>query len=106
MDEFVAIWDGESVFGNACEHVVAFCDDADDASAARFDFLEIGECFFVCGVFGGDDDDGESVVDECDGAVFHFAGWICFGVNVCDFFEFKRAFECDGVVYVSSEVEE
>ena len=37
--ELVAVWDGEGVFGDASEHVVAFGDDADDASAAGFDFL-------------------------------------------------------------------
>ena len=53
-----------------------------------------------------DDDDGESIVDEGDGAVFHFAGGISFGVNIGEFFEFQGAFAGDGVEGVASEVEE
>lgn len=106
LDEFVAIGDEEGVFAGAGECVVAVSKDSDDASAARFDFLEVRECFFVGGILWRDDDDGESVVDEGNGTVFHFAGGVGFGVNVRNFLEFKRAFEGDGVEEISAEEEE
>ena len=39
LDDFVAGRYGEGVFGDACDGVVAFGNDAEDASAASFDFL-------------------------------------------------------------------
>ncbi len=60
----------------------------------------------VCGVFGGDADDGEGFVDEGVGAVLHFAGGVAFGVDVADLFELEGAFEGDGVVDAAAEEEE
>jgi hypothetical protein len=57
-------------------------------------------------VAGGDDDDGEGLVDEGVGAVLHLAGGVAFGVDVGDFLELERAFEGDGEVDAAAEVEE
>ncbi len=38
--------------------------------------------------------------------MFHFAGGVGFGVDISDFLEFKGAFERDGIMDVSAEVEE
>ena len=92
LNDIVAIWDWEGGFGESSDTVVALGDDAEDSAAACADLLEVGERFFVGSVLWGDDDDGEAVVDEGDGAVFHFAGGVSFGVNVGNFFEFECAF--------------
>jgi len=101
------------VLYEACDFVVAFGGDGDDAAAAGGYFLDVGEGLFVledaggvCGVFGGDADDGERFVDEGVGAVLHFAGGVAFGVDVADLFELEGAFEGDGVVDASAEEEE
>ena len=60
----------------------------------------------VGGVFGGDADYGEGLVDEGVGAVLHLAGGVAFGVDVGDLFEFECAFEGDGVVDAAAEEEE
>ena len=87
--------------------------DGDDLAGARGDFLDIGERFFVAldgvavgVVFGGEDDDGERLVDEGVGAVLHLAGGVAFGVDVGNFLELERAFEGDGVVDAAAEEEE
>lgn len=94
------------MFGDARDGIVALRNDAEDASAAGFDFLQIGECFFVGGVLRSDDDNGEAVVDEGDGTVFHFSGWVGFGMDVGEFFEFESALAGNGIERVASEVEE
>ena len=38
--------------------------------------------------------------------MFHFAGGVGLGVNVRDFLEFERAFECNGIVEVASQKQE
>ena len=57
-------------------------------------------------VFRGDENGGQFVVDERYGAVFHFGGGIALGVDVADFFEFKRAFEGRWEVVASAKVKE
>jgi len=61
--------------------------------------LNVGEGFFVLengggvvGVFGGDGDYGEGLVDEGVGAVLHLAGGVAFGVDVGDLLELEGSF--------------
>jgi len=77
----VALGDRDDVFDQLSDVLVAFDGDGDDAAAAGGDFLDVGERLFVLqdragvgGVFGGDADDGEGLVDEGVGAVLHLAG--------------------------------
>jgi len=91
QQEFVRLRDGDDVFDELTDVVVAFDGDGDHAAAASGDLLNIGKCFFVLehgagvgGVFGGDADDGEGLVDEGVGAVLHLAGRVAFGVDVGD----------------------
>ena len=110
------LWGGGDVDGVLYElgdGVVAFSGDGDDAAGAGGDFLDIGEGFFVLedgagvgGVFGGDADYGEGLIDEGVGAVLHFAGGVAFGVDVGDFLELEGAFKGDGVVDAAAEEEE
>jgi hypothetical protein len=95
----------EDFVGEGGEAVIAFGGDSDDVTFTGFDFLEVAEDFFVGAVLDGDDEDGHIFVDEGDGAMFHFAGGVAFGVDVGDFFEFEGAFEGDGVVVAASEEE-
>src|ERR1039458_7644440 len=85
----------------------------DDLTGARGDFLDVGQRLFVALdgvavglVFGGEDDDGEGLVEEGVGAVLHLAGGVAFGVDVGNFLELERAFERDGVVDAAAEEEE
>ena len=98
--------DGDDVVGDGVDGGVAFGDDGDDFALAGFDFLDVGDGFFVDAVGGGDGDDGHFGVDEGDGTVFHFGGGVAFGVDVGDFFEFEGAFEGGGVVVAAPEVDE
>src|SRR5579883_2269134 len=91
---------------------VAFGSERDDLAGARLDLLEVGHGLFVAddgqgivGVAGGDDDDGQVLVDEGIGAVLHFAGGVALGVNVGDFLQLEGAFEGDGVVDAAAEEE-
>jgi hypothetical protein len=66
----------DGVFDELLNLFVAFDGDGDDAAAAGGDLLNVGEGFFVfedargiVGVFGGDADYGEGLVDEGVGAV-------------------------------------
>ncbi len=77
---------------------------------AGFDFLDVGQRFLVAqlaggiaGLMRGQYDDRQIFVDQGVGAMFHFARWIAFGVNVRDFLEFQRAFKRDGIVNAPSE---
>ena len=92
---------------------VAFGGYGDNATAARRDFLNIGESLFVAQlgggvgfVAGGEDNHGQGLVDEGVGTVLHFAGRVALGVNVGDFLELERAFEGDGEMDAAAEVEE
>ena len=49
-------------------------------------FFVLEDAGGVVGVFGGDADYGEGLVDEGVGAVLHLAGGVAFGVDVGDFF--------------------
>ena len=93
--------------------LIAFGGDGDDAAAAGGDLLDVGEGLFVLedgagvvGVFGGDADDREGLVNEGVGAVLHLAGGVAFGVDVGDLLELECAFERDGVVDAAAEEEE
>ena len=85
----------------------------DDLTGARGDFLDVGQRLFVALdgvavglVFGGEDDDGEGLVNEGVGAVLHLACRVAFGVDVGNFLELERAFERNGVVDAAAEEEE
>ena len=96
VDDFVAVLgDGGVALGS----------DGKDDAVARADFLDVGDDFFVGGAAGRDEDGGEFVGDEGDGAVFHFACAVAFGVDVADFLEFERAFEGGGQVVSATEEE-
>ena len=101
------------MFDELGDLVVAFGGDGDDAAAAGGDLLNVAEGLFVLedaggvvGVFGGDADYGEGLVDEGVGAVLHLAGGVAFGVDVGDLLELEGAFEGDGVVDAAAEEEE
>ena len=93
--------------------LVALGGDGDDFARSRGDFLDVRERFFVAldgvavgVVFGGEDDDGERLVDERVGAVLHLACRVAFGVDVGNFLELERAFQSNGVVDAAAEEEE
>ncbi len=105
--------DFEDVLDELVDVGVAFGGDGNDAAAAGGDLLDVGEGLFVLedgggvgGVLGGDDDDGEGLIDEGVGAVLHLAGGVAFGVDVGDLLELEGAFEGDGVVDAAAEEEE
>src|SRR5260370_1405991 len=102
----------DDVIGGFPREMISRGDNGDDDAVAGLDFLDVGNalliprhCFGVGFVTGRQDDDGQIFVDQGVGAVLHFAGGIAFGVNVRDFLELQRAFESDGVVNVSTEIE-
>ena len=79
----------DDVLDEVLDLAVALGGDGDDAAGACGDFLDVGEGLFVLedgagvgGVFGGDADDGERLVDEGVGAVLHLAGGVTFSVDV------------------------
>jgi hypothetical protein len=99
------LWHGRHVqnfVGKGGHPVVPLGGDGNDVAFAGFDFLEVTEDFFVGAILDGDDDDRHVFVNKGNGAVFHFAGWVAFGVDVGDFFEFEGAFERDGIVVAPS----
>jgi len=109
----VGLGDGDDVFDELADVVVAFDGDGDDAAGAGGDLLDVGEGLFVfedgagvVGVLGGDADHGERLVDEGVGAVLHLAGGVAFGVDVGDLLELEGAFEGDGVVDAAAQEEE
>src|SRR5262249_47994380 len=67
---------------------------------------EVGHYLFVAGAFRAYYDYGHLLVDEGDGAVFHFAGGVAFGVDVGNLFELEGAFERNRVVVAAAEEEE
>ena len=92
---------------------VALDGDGDDAAGAGGDLLNVAEGLLVLedgggvgGVLGGDADDGQRLVDEGVGAVFHLSGGVALGVDVADLLELERSLEGDGVVDAAAEEEE
>ena len=55
---------------------------------------------------GRDDHDRKVLVDQRVGAVLHFAGGVAFRVDVRNFLQLERAFECDGIVNAAAQEEE
>ena len=72
---------------------------ADDAAAARLNFLDVGHDLvkYLC-VFLRYDDNGHAVVDQRDVAVLHLCSWQPFGMNVADFLQLERAFQRHRIV--------
>ena len=105
--------DVDGVFDELGDLAVALDGDGDDAARARGDLLNVAEGLLVLEdgggvgrVLGGDDDDGEGLVDEGVGAVLHLSGGVALGVDVGDLLELERALEGDGVVDAAAEEEE
>ena len=96
----------DDMIGFAADGFVPFGRQGDDHAAARLGLLHLADHLVVEVVFGDDGDDRHVFVDEGDGAVFHLPGRVAFGVDVADLFELERAFEGDGVVDATAEIEE
>ncbi len=103
----------DDVIGGFAGEIVSLGDHRNYDAVAGFDFLDVGDAFFVAcdrvgigGVVSRQHDHRQILVDQGVGSVLHFAGGIAFGVNVGDFFEFERAFESDGVMNTAAEVKE
>ena len=87
------------MFYEVFDLLVAFDGDGNDPAAVGGDLLNVAEGFFVLehgggvvGVFGGDGDYGEGLVDEGVGAVLPLAGGVAFGVDAGDLLELEGAF--------------
>jgi len=83
--------DVDGVFDELGDLAVALDGDGDDAAGAGGDLLNVAEGLLVLEdgggvgrVLGGDDDDGEGLVDEGVGAVLHLSGGVALGVDVGD----------------------
>ena len=105
--------DVDGVFDELSDLAVALDGDGDDAAGAGGDLLNVAEGLLVLEdggwvgrVLGGDDNDGEGLVDEGVGAVLHLAGGVALGVDVGDLLELERALQRDGVVDAAAEEEE
>ncbi len=75
-----------------------------DLAAARDDFLRIRCRFFEQTVIRRNDDNRHVFVNQRDGAVFHLARCVTFGVDIGNFFQLQRAFKCDGIGRAAAEV--
>ena len=56
-------------------------------------------------VLRGDEDHGHVLVDQGDGAVLHFRGWVALGVDVRDLLELERAFQRHREVHSAAQVQ-
>ena len=65
-------------------YIVAFRNDRDHFSFARFYLLDITHYFFMIGIFGSYKYYGQSVCHQCDRAVFHFCSGVTFCMDVTD----------------------
>ncbi len=80
--------------------------DGDHDAAARLDLLDLADHLVVDPVLRRDGDDGHVLVDQGDGPVLHLAGRVALCVDVADLLELERAFEGDGEVDATAQVEE
>ena len=85
--------------------LVAFGGNGDDHRPARLAFLQIGNHFVVHRALRRNGDDGESLVDERNRAMFHFAGRIRLGMQIADLLQLERAFVADGGAHAASDEE-
>ena len=90
----------------AADVVVIGVGDGEDKAMPGFDLLDLADHLVIDTVARGDDDGGHPLIDQGDGAMFHLAGGIAFGVDVADLFEFERPFAGNGVVDAAAQVEE
>ena len=77
----------------------------DEAAAASLYDFKVADDFFGQCVVLDKRDDGHVFVHQRQRAVFEFAGGVCFGVDVGEFFQFERTFGGERVVFAASQVE-
>ena len=78
--------------------------DQNDFAAARGDLLHVRHGFFEHPVVRRNDDHRHGFVDQRDGTMLEFAGGIAFGVDVGNFLELERAFQCDRKAGAAAEI--
>ena len=105
--------DVDHVLHHVAYRGVALGGNGDHAARACGDLLNVGDGLLVAQtgrwialVSRGENNDGKRLVDERIGAVLHLAGGVALGMNVGDFLELERAFERNGEVNSTPEVEE
>src|SRR5699024_11698995 len=67
--------------------------NGNNTSFSGFHFLNIGNHFFISTVICSQNYNGHVFINQGNGAVFHFCGWISLGVDVRNFFQFQRTFQ-------------
>ena len=67
--------------------------------------MDIAEDLFVSAMVGGDEHYGHILVNQGDGAVFHFGGGIAFSMDVGDFLQLQGTFEGDRIVLQTTEIQ-
>ncbi len=109
--EWCARWERARRRGAGADHMHAFAfveiaiqiGKHKQFAAACAHFLHIGFHFVQQAVVGCNHHHRHVFIHQRQGAVFELAGGIGFGMNIGDFFQLQRAFECNRIVNAAAE---
>src|SRR5208337_3042908 len=107
-----SFWNVQDMVSSFADFLVAVSGDSDHRTRTSFYFLQVRQRLFIAQdrarvvlVVCGQNDNGQVLIDERVGSMLHLAGRITFGVDIGNFLQLQRTFQCDRIVHAASEKE-